>query len=71
MWWGGRIDEPVAPEIMETLLSIPEFVRAYEPDGMTPEEFDTFGATRRTLRGFLQADADLDALVRDVIMPQP
>ena len=38
---------------------------------MTPEEFDTFGATVRTLRGFLQADADLDALVRDVIMPAP
>lgn len=66
-----RIDEPVAPQIMKTLLSIPEFVRAYEPDGMTPEEFDTYGATVRTLRGFLQADADLDALVRDVIMPQP
>jgi len=65
------IDVPVAPEIMKTLQSIPEFVRAYEPDGMTPEEFDTFGATVRTLRGFLQADADLDALVRDVIMPQP
>ena len=66
-----RISEPVAPRIMKTLLSIPEFVRAYEPDGMTPEEFDTYGATVRTLRGFLQADADLDALVRDVIMPQP
>ena len=66
-----RIAEPVAPRIMRTLLSIPEFVRAYEPDGMTPEEFDTYGATVRTLRGFLQADADLDALVRDVIMPQP
>ena len=66
-----RIAEPVAPRIMKTLLSIPEFVRAYEPDGMTPEEFDTYGATVRTLRGFLQTDADLDALVRDVIMPQP
>ena len=66
-----RIAEPVAPRIMKTLLSIPEFVRAYEPDGMTPEEFDTYGATVRTLRGFLQADADLDALVRDVIMSQP
>ena len=66
-----RIAEPVAPRIMKTLLSIPEFVRAYEPDGMTPEEFDTYGATVRTLRGFLQADADLDTLVRDVIMPQP
>ena len=66
-----RIDIPVREDIMKTLLSIPEFVRAYEPDGMTPEEFDTFGATVRTLRGFLQADADLDALVRDVIMPAP
>ncbi|WP_127841586.1 transaldolase family protein [Actinomyces wuliandei] len=66
-----RIDVPVAPEIMRTLMGIPDFVRAYEPDGMTPEEFDTYGATVRTLRGFLQADADLDSLVRDVIMPQP
>ena len=67
----NKIDEPVAPEIMETLLAIPEFVRAYEPDGMTPEEFEEFGITRKTLRGFLQADADLDALVRDVIVPAP
>ena len=54
-----RMDIPVREDIMKTLLSIPEFVRAYEPDGMTPEEFDTFGATVRTLRGFLQADAGL------------
>ena len=66
-----RMDIPVREDIMKTLLSIREFVRASEPDGMTPEEFDTFGATARTLRGFLQADADLDALVRDVIMPAP
>lgn len=66
-----RMDIPVREDIMKTLLSIPEFVRAYEPDGMTPEEFDTFGATVKTLRGFPQADADLDALVRDVIMPAP
>ncbi|MDO5747855.1 MAG: transaldolase family protein [Actinomycetaceae bacterium] len=64
-----RMDNPVDPKIMKTLLSIPEFVRAYEPDGMTPEEFEEFGACRRTLRQFLQADADLDLLVRDVIMP--
>ena len=67
----SRIDVPVAPEIMRTLMSVPEFVRAYEPDGMSPDEFESFGATRRTLRGFLQADADLDALVRDVITPAP
>ena len=66
-----RMDIPVRDDIMETLLSIPEFVRAYEPDGMTPLEFDTFGATVNTLRGFLQAGADLDALVRDVVIPAP
>ena len=66
-----RMDIPVRDDIMDTLLSIPEFVRAYEPDGMTPDEFDTFGATVKTLRGFLQADADLDALVRDVVIPAP
>ena len=66
-----RMDIPVRDDIMETLLSIPEFVRAYEPDGMAPPEFDTFGATAKTLRGFLQADADLDALVRDVVIPAP
>jgi transaldolase len=31
---------------------IPEFLRAYEPEGMTPEEFITFGATQKTLTQF-------------------
>jgi transaldolase len=31
---------------------MPEFVRAYEPDGMQPEEFIGFGATQRTLAQF-------------------
>ncbi|MDO4612848.1 MAG: transaldolase family protein [Actinomycetaceae bacterium] len=66
-----RFDDPVPQEILDQLLEIDEFRRAYEPDGMTPEEFDTFGATVRTLRGFLADDANLDALVRDIILPQP
>ncbi|NLE97203.1 MAG: transaldolase [Propionibacterium sp.] len=67
----SRIDAPVADDVMETLLAIPEFVRAYEPDGMTIDEFDHFGATLRTMRQFLGADADLDALVREVLVPAP
>lgn len=67
----NTIDRPVDPKIMDALLRVPEFVRAYEPDGLSIDEFETFGATRRTLRGFLQSDADLDALVRDVITPAP
>ncbi|GAA1062368.1 transaldolase family protein [Agromyces bracchium] len=67
-----RIDRPVDPRIIEVLLEkVPEFRRAYEPDGMTLDEFADFGATRRTLRQFLEADAALDALVRDILVPAP
>ena len=31
-----KINEPVDPKIVEQLQKIPEFVRAYEPDGMKP-----------------------------------
>lgn len=66
-----RIDEPVAAEILASLHTIPDFVRAYEVDGMTPAEFDDFGATRKTMRQFLEADAELDRMVRDVLIPAP
>lgn len=67
-----RIDVPVAPQILDTLYDrIPDFRRAYEPDGMQIAEFDGFGATRRTLRQFLAANADLEALIRDVVVPNP
>ena len=66
-----RIDEPVDADIVDALRTIPDFVRAYEVDGMTPAEFDDFGATRTTLRQFLEADEALDQIVRDVIVPAP
>ena len=67
-----RIDEPVAAEIVEELYAqIPDFRRAFDPDGMTPAEFLDFGATPKTLRQFLGACADLEALVRDVLLPDP
>jgi transaldolase len=67
-----RIDEPVDPRIVDTLYAaVPDFRRAYESDGLTVEEFDDFGATRRTLRQFLAAVGELDAFVRDVIVPDP
>jgi transaldolase len=65
-----RIDVPVDPRIIDELYRmVPEFRKAYDLDGMKPEDFDNFGATRRTLRQFLEAGADLDSLVRDVILP--
>jgi transaldolase len=64
------IDDDVDPVIIETLRAhVPEFSRAYDEDGMTVDEFERFGATVRTLRQFLEADAQLDALVRDVLIP--
>ncbi|HET9167929.1 MAG TPA: transaldolase family protein [Actinospica sp.] len=66
-----RIDVPVEERIIAELSTIDDFRRAYEPDGLTVEEFDGFGATRATLRQFLDADAQLDALVRDILIPAP
>jgi hypothetical protein len=40
---------------IERLCRMPEFVRAYEPDGMDPSEFVAFGATQRTLSQFVEA----------------
>ena len=66
-----RIGIPVEARILTSLGAIHEFRRAYEVNGMSPDEFDTFGATRNTLRQFLTADENLDQIVRDVMLPQP
>jgi transaldolase len=66
-----RIEEPVEPRILETLGRFAEFRRAYEEGGLAVPEFDQYGATRRTLRQFVAACADLDALVRDFLIPSP
>ena len=40
-------------------------------DGLAVDEFDDFGPTRRTLRQFAAACGDLNALVRDALLPNP
>ena len=66
-----RMHVPVEPRILDALQTMPEFVKAYEPDGLTPDEFLTYGATARTLRQFLAADEELDQIVRDILVPAP
>lgn len=68
-----RIHEPVDPEIVDALYRhFPDFRRAYDEDGMTIEEFDTYGATVRTLRGFIASYYELIALIREqFILPNP
>lgn len=49
----ASIDQPVDQARVERVAeAIPDFVRAYELDGMTASEFDAFGATAMTLGGF-------------------
>ena len=66
-----RIDDPVDPAILGELLGVGEFVRAYEPDGLSIDEFDGYGATVRTLRQFMVATRDLEAAVADFVLPNP
>jgi transaldolase len=67
-----RMENPVDPKIVDELYKrFADFRRAYTESGLTPEEFDSFGATRRTLRQFIAACADLNAIVRDVMIPNP
>src|ERR1700720_555223 len=45
----SRIDQPVKPEIVEDLLQkFPDFARAYNENGLSPQQFDTFPPTVRT-----------------------
>jgi transaldolase len=67
-----RIDDPVPPAALGELLQhFPDFRRAYEPNGMSLEEFDTYGATVRTLRGFISSYEALVAKMRDFMLPNP
>lgn len=49
-----KINIPVDPKVIDRLMSIPEFVRSYEPDVMKPSEFITFGAVQKTLSQFAE-----------------
>ncbi|MFL5680883.1 MAG: transaldolase family protein, partial [Chloroflexota bacterium] len=67
-----RMDEAVDPAIVATLAQhFPDFVRAYEPDGLSIDEFDTFGPTVRTLRAFVASYHDLLHAVSDALLPNP
>jgi len=50
-----HIDEPIAEDVLTRLSTVSEFVRAYEPDGMQPEEFVRYGVVQKTLAQFIAA----------------
>jgi transaldolase len=67
-----RMDQPVERRMIEELnRKFADFRRAYEEGGLVVDEFDSYGATRRTLRQFITACHDLDGVVRDFMLPNP
>jgi len=67
-----RMDEPVDPAIVAELSAhFPDFVRAFEPDGLTIDEFDAFPPTVRTLRQFIGSYHELLHAVHDALLPNP
>lgn len=68
----SRIDLPVRPQIIGALSKhFEDFNRAYEEDGLSIDEFDSYGATARTLRQFLAGYNNLVEMIRDRMAPDP
>jgi transaldolase len=68
----ARFHDPV-PEgyVQELLERVPEFVKAYQPDGLSVAEFDTYGATLRTLRSFIASYWELVGAIDELLIPDP
>jgi len=75
-WWkqfnasdvdvAARLDEPVEGRIVETLRrKFEDFRKAYDEDGMAPEDFVHYGATIHTLNQFIAGYQDLLGFVRE------
>ncbi len=50
-----RIDREIEDSVIERLMEVPEFVRAYEQEGMAPQDFISYGAVQKTLTQFIEA----------------
>jgi transaldolase len=67
-----RINNPVDPKIIAELeKKFPDFRRAYDEKGMNVGEFEYFGATRRTLRTFLESYTDFVGVIRGIMINDP
>lgn len=60
------MDTPVPHKWLDEFLTIDEFRRAYESDGMKLEEFQNYGAFLRMINQFFGSYAGIAELVRDL-----
>jgi transaldolase len=67
-----RMQKPVDGHIVNDLLKrFPDFRRAWDEDGLSVDDFDSFPPTVRTLRQFNAACTDLAVLIREFMLPNP
>jgi transaldolase len=60
------LDRPVEPRIVDALYArFKDFRRAYDENGLAPDEFLRYGATLHTLNQFIGGYQDLLAIVRE------
>ena len=75
-WWNqfnksdvdvkNRIETPVDEKIISTLLQhFNDFNRAFDKNGMQPEDFESFGATVHTMNTFLNGYDEFISLIRN------
>lgn len=65
----NNIDTPVDQKIMDQLTkNFPDFNKAYNADGMTIDEFDSFGPVSKTLIQFLKGYDELVSIIRNYMI---
>ncbi|MGL5956868.1 MAG: transaldolase family protein [Brevinema sp.] len=63
------MSKSIPTHILDSLLQFEEFGKAYYEDGLTIEEFDTYGATLRTLKQFSEGYDELLGIIRPFLIP--
>ncbi len=63
-----RIKDPVDPDYLAMLRSLPDFVAAYEPDGLAVADFDSWGPSVKTLRTYIGSYHELLHLVGEALL---
>ena len=80
-WWNrfndsdieviNRMENSVHEDLVSALQeNFKDFNRAYDKDGMKPEEFESFGATVHTMKTFLDGYDEFISLIRNRMLGQ-
>ena len=66
-----RMSRPVPEKYLNELNKIPDFIMAYEEDGLKPEEFVHYGAFVKTINQFLGGYESLLGVIRKLMVGEP